>query len=338
MTNTMKIKVNEIVMQKAYLLEQINPHLEWGGFLFGSMVNNTLLVEDIILCKQTIGFGDFNTEHDEVAATIHYHMDKIAEMNKFRKYVRIGWIHSHNDMGAFLSGTDSNQIDSFIKENNAISHDIPLVSIVVANISSKNSMGITIKATDKKVATKAIHFRLWITFNDMRHFEMPLELLDINISDNFFEISEEMAQATTNDYNELVTIRPVITIKKQYATAAPQFYWNNDYDIDDDCPHGDREDYCDICSFENCMHSILIKDCPDCTLEEYECRDCNKDLIACQCYEICNTCGSNNVYCTCKDCEICENCDQFIVDCICNCEDCGAILENCMCYAPLNHH
>lgn len=80
---------------------------EWSGILFysvkGSLENKDLVLtaEDILLMhKGTAGFTEFTIDED---VAFHIAMNDLAEL-------KMGLIHSHNNMAAYFSGTDQNTL------------------------------------------------------------------------------------------------------------------------------------------------------------------------------------------------------------------------------------
>lgn len=186
-----KIKLNitkKIVDQIKYLCGKI-PNLEWSGILFydveGSikdpknMVINTI---DILpLDKGSSGFTNFNSNltdgNNQVKVSKHW-----MKLGLDKKQ---GTIHSHNNMGVFLSGTDWSEV-----EDNTPNHNYYLFVVV------NNKLDILAKVSYVSKSTVIGQAR-----DDEGNFYNPFEGqekeflvvydCDVNIIPNIIEVSEE---------------------------------------------------------------------------------------------------------------------------------------------------
>lgn len=83
-----RVVLSHIVFGKIITLLNKYPELEWGAYLIGEEKEDEYVVEDLVLMKQ------------EVTGTTVEFLEEDYPKNC------IGWLHSHNSMDAFLSGTD----------------------------------------------------------------------------------------------------------------------------------------------------------------------------------------------------------------------------------------
>lgn len=103
------------VMACTYLTEG-----EWGGFIVGRILhfNNmpVIVCERPLILAQTRSGVDFEISDeavDEFAKT-----DEFVEVYGNNELRKIGWVHSHADMGVFWSTTDTTTIKELVNEHN----------------------------------------------------------------------------------------------------------------------------------------------------------------------------------------------------------------------------
>ena len=82
------VVLSHVVLGKIITLLNKYPNLEWGAYLVGEEKGDECIVEDIILMKQEV-----------TGTTVEFVEEDFPEKC-------IGWLHSHNTMNVFLSGTD----------------------------------------------------------------------------------------------------------------------------------------------------------------------------------------------------------------------------------------
>jgi len=102
---------------------------EFSLFLFGDINENEIKIYDLYLPKQEN--RQTTTEIDEIAVN-QMVVNKIEYFTDLRSNPRfVGWLHSHNSMGAFWSSTDRNQI-------NALKKNFPeFIAIVISKMHKK---------------------------------------------------------------------------------------------------------------------------------------------------------------------------------------------------------
>ncbi len=86
--NKPKVIIKQQALVKIIMLLHKFPHIEWGAYCIGSKDKEAYYIEDLKIPKQEVDKA--NVEFKET---------------NFPKNC-IGWIHSHNNMDAFLSATD----------------------------------------------------------------------------------------------------------------------------------------------------------------------------------------------------------------------------------------
>lgn len=118
------------VIETISVLNQIGTGFEWSGELWGEIVSDLIIINDILLLKQVVSSVGVNSGLDkqkrtELRAKSLYYYSKTGRLKDKQM---VGWIHSHDDMSAFLSATDRGQVeDVYLKE-------IPfLISVVISS-------------------------------------------------------------------------------------------------------------------------------------------------------------------------------------------------------------
>lgn len=113
-----KKKVSQIIF-KPHAVRCLKKHIGWGtqtdfnvteqqGILLGQVFQTpsgyTGVVEEVLL-SEAIGNQVFVESAHSQWFAMEQQMDKLNESRK-RKYVKIGWWHTHPNMSVFMSGTD----------------------------------------------------------------------------------------------------------------------------------------------------------------------------------------------------------------------------------------
>ena len=94
---------------------------EWGGLLVGKEIKGELKVLAAILPpqkKQTPGYCEFGRE---LLIIMMNAFDAIEEKFKDEDFQIVSWVHTHPDLGVFLSGTDHETFGRLSKQSKSIS-------------------------------------------------------------------------------------------------------------------------------------------------------------------------------------------------------------------------
>ena len=140
---------------------------EWGGLIFGKVIKfkencNIFICEKVAIMAQVRGSADFEIKDDHYQEWVR--TDEFIEFMK-AGCARIGWVHSHVNMGCFWSGTDKATIKQLIEEE---SND-HIISLVVS------------KRNDKKLDTKyltsnrGVHNGIQFRVPEPSNSEVPVE-------------------------------------------------------------------------------------------------------------------------------------------------------------------
>jgi proteasome lid subunit RPN8/RPN11 len=118
------------VIESISVLNQIGRGFEWSGELWGEIVGELIIVNDLLILKQIVSSVGVNSGLDN-RKRVGLRAQSLFYYSKTGRLVgkqMVGWIHSHDDMTAFLSATDRIQVESvYLKE-------IPfLVSVVISS-------------------------------------------------------------------------------------------------------------------------------------------------------------------------------------------------------------
>jgi hypothetical protein len=99
--------IEPLPRQKIDQLMVIYPHSEWAGYMVGRVVEQNIFVEDISIPPHKP--GSVSGGSAEVAEPKYN-----AQTGKYDFYIParcVGFIHSHDSLGAFHSGTDDAHVD-----------------------------------------------------------------------------------------------------------------------------------------------------------------------------------------------------------------------------------
>lgn len=126
-TTTLNLVIPKKVEEKIrYLCSRVHD-VEWSGTLFysieGSFDDGTFKATCLDICVMDIGSQGF-TQYNDTADIINY---RVNHPELLQEGVYEGLIHSHNNMSAFFSGTDSNTL---LQEGADLNH---FLSLIVCN-------------------------------------------------------------------------------------------------------------------------------------------------------------------------------------------------------------
>lgn len=156
---------------------------EWGGLVFGKVIKfrdncNLFICEKVALMAQVRGTADFEIKDEHYQAWVR--TDEFIDFMK-EDCARIGWVHSHVNMGCFWSGTDKATIKQLIEEET----NDHIISLVVS------------KRNDKKLDTK------YLTSNRGVHNEIQFRIPEPTTSEVVVErIIYETELPCFDDFSE----------------------------------------------------------------------------------------------------------------------------------------
>ena len=182
-----KLVIPENVEEKIRHLCSIINDVEWSGVLFyrpeGSLDDGTFVATCVDIFVMDIGNTTF-TSYTESPDIIGY---QVAHRELLDEGVQEALIHSHNNMSAFFSGTDSNTL---LQEGTERNHFLSLIvnnaGNYVARVTRKVTQKSYIEATTKYVESSSYH-----TFKDI---EVPLKDNEERVEDTKEEVVEQWVE------------------------------------------------------------------------------------------------------------------------------------------------
>lgn len=218
------IVIPKNVEEKIRHLCSVVHEVEWSGILFykkeGSFENNDLKITCVDIFPMDIGSGGF-TDFDDTPDIAAYRCEHLELLDEG---IYEGLIHSHNNMKAFFSGTDTNTL---LEEGTDRNH---FVSLIV------NNEGNYVAAVTRRIKQE-VHAVAHIVYTTKTHYN-SWDDIDIPLSDN--ETVEKDKEETKtiecvewydlnitkedvdNDFNEIDN--RLSAIKKAKASKARQSY------------------------------------------------------------------------------------------------------------------
>jgi proteasome lid subunit RPN8/RPN11 len=173
----MNIKIEKEILWKIFALTH-DIKTENMGLLGGEIVDNTILITDLHIIKQSASMTSVEIDPEALSAWM------VANPEKNEKLV--GWYHSHNDMNTFFSGTDVGWIEKFLRY-------IPIVvSIVSARatdfpyLDMKMRVDVRIKMQDETILLNVIDGGLEFPLNIFDKSKLRMFIPD-EIRDNLVE-------------------------------------------------------------------------------------------------------------------------------------------------------
>ena len=121
---------NDNVIETITVLNQIGKGFEWSGELYGEIVSNLIIIKDLLILKQVVSSIGINSGIDKQKRSElrHESLYHYAKTGRLKRNQMVGWIHSHDDLTAFLSATDRSQVEDIYLQ------EIPfLISIVISS-------------------------------------------------------------------------------------------------------------------------------------------------------------------------------------------------------------
>lgn len=215
---------------------------EWSGILFyrknGEVGNKGFSVEALDVCLMDIGTGGF-TEFDDSQDIIMY---RVEHEELLQNDVYEGLIHSHNQMPAFFSGTDTKTLD---KEGRDTNHFLSLVvnneGKYVARITRRVRSEVeTNTVTDSKIVSE------FNTFGNkcvkMRPFNRKTKNKEKSICDTVEWFNADIKvpnvvipEEVSNELDERIEVLkervvevPITGLRKDTPTQLSFDFWNND--------------------------------------------------------------------------------------------------------------
>jgi len=189
-----KIKVitsTTILNQIKYLNSRIH-EVEWSGILFYTTTGDMSDAENLIITLQSIypmdkgssGYTEFETSEDFIG----YRMDHPETLQW-----KIGLIHSHNNMQAYFSGTDMDEINVTARYHNAYlsivtNNRLDIVGKLAFVANTNDALVYTYKSMNGD--TKTINIK-----NEEKAlfvYDCDIELNDINIDGTFKELVDNI--------------------------------------------------------------------------------------------------------------------------------------------------
>jgi len=197
----MDIKLSEKAFYKIRCFNKLGSSKEWLAVCIGGKnenIENGIFIEDLYLPFQKVSSSFCEIDEEKFGNELV----KLAKTDKdfFKKCV--GWIHSHNTMSSFHSGTDDNTIRELLKyfDTNKIA-----VSIVV-----NNDNDIDAKVYLKTEYGNIIMEGVVSVLNEFDENKIPS-----NLKSQFSKKVEERTYSTTNGNSFVFDIKNKILTNKQ---------------------------------------------------------------------------------------------------------------------------
>ncbi|MCE7735579.1 MAG: hypothetical protein GPJ54_11920 [Candidatus Heimdallarchaeota archaeon] len=202
------------VIETISVLNQIGRGFEWSGELWGEIVSGLFIINDILLLKQIVSSFGVNSGLDksERSGLRHQSLYYYSQTGRLEGKKMLGWIHSHDDMSAFLSATDRSQIeDVYLKEIQF------LISVVVSSkpkIYRRKRFGLL-----KKEKKLPFTFKMWFD-GKLKGKKFKWDRDKIKPGRNFSftvlneDIPEKVSKMIKTDYNKMVEKKVYKPIEK----------------------------------------------------------------------------------------------------------------------------
>ena len=181
------IVIPKNVEEKIRHLCSVVHEVEWSGVLFykkeGSFENNDLKITCVDIFPMDIGSGGF-TDFDDTPDIAAYRCEHLELLDEG---IYEGLIHSHNNMKAFFSGTDTNTL---LEEGTDRNH---FVSLIV------NNEGSYVAAVTRRIKQE-VHAVAHIVYTTKTHYN-TWDDIDIPLSDNE-TVEKDKEETKTIEYVE----------------------------------------------------------------------------------------------------------------------------------------
>lgn len=181
------IVIPKNVEEKIRHLCSVVHEVEWSGVLFykkeGSFENNDLKITCVDIFPMDIGSGGF-TDFDDTPDIAAYRCEHLELLDEG---IYEGLIHSHNNMKAFFSGTDTNTL---LEEGTDRNH---FVSLIV------NNAGSYVAAVTRRIKQE-IHAVAHIVYTTNTHYN-SWDDIDIPLSDGE-TVEKDKEETKTIEYVE----------------------------------------------------------------------------------------------------------------------------------------
>lgn len=221
--------ITDNVERKIRYLCDIFPSTEWSGVLFytveGSFEQDNIKFTCVDIHPMDIGDATF-TKFSDSPEIINYEIN-----NNLLDGVYEGLIHSHHNMAAFFSGTDTTTL---YKEGNDINHFLSLI----VNNEGKYVAKVTRKIVRQKVGTTTLNYTESVSYNTFENEKVIIE--DVGSKQEVKPLNEikyeiqhyNLNIIKPNNVYEFETISKRLgEIKKTKAKTRPYSY-GSDYDTD----------------------------------------------------------------------------------------------------------
>lgn len=204
----------ENVIEAISILNQIGRGFEWSGELWGEIVSDLFIINDILLLKQIVSSVGVNSGLDKRKRSElrHQSLYYYSQTGRLDGKKMLGWIHSHDDMTAFLSATDRSQIENvYLKE---IQFLISVVISCESKIYKRKRFGVL-----KKEKKLPFTMKMWFDgkfkgrkFNWTQDIIKPGKNFSFTVLNE--DIPENMIEKIKADYHKMVEKKVYTSIKK----------------------------------------------------------------------------------------------------------------------------
>jgi len=216
----------ESIMSYTYAMDD-----EWGGFIVGHDIHyfhpekrkvcRILVCERAIVLGQTRSGGSFEILEEVINRWMddddYIEEQRFMEVYGINKWTKIGWVHSHVDMGVFWSGTDTTTTEDM---------DMPgILSIVVSRIKAEKKLKRLVRV-DKNEIWFGGSYRVFKdeVRSDFVHSEAEVETLDAVPKDIQLKYKKILEETVVIETASHVSSKKAVHVIQQppYSTT----YWH----------------------------------------------------------------------------------------------------------------